>query len=354
MMFNRFSVSRATVLVVAVAALGACSGTDAVPETTLPTPTAAPTTTTMAPTTTTAAPTTTTAAPTTTILAVDPDPVDLVTQLTEALAGLDATTVNFELASAELDDRAVEILTDVAGTLRQSPGVEVLLTGNTDASGADRTNRDLSIDRAEAVRTWLVEEGGVFPGYLTIDGRGDRQPTADNSTPEGQATNRRTDITVEEQRERGLLQRQWTGTGRNGARFDETSPADAVAITSGAFGAAMGCTNCVVEVTGILTPPRSGTYTLALAQGDTGTLWLSPDADPAGLSPIIEDAAPAAYDDFTVAVSAPLELVQGTSYAIRAEVVVTDGSDHVFLGWTLDGRGPELVPARAVEPPPPG
>ncbi len=354
MTFHRsHAVRTGIVAMVSTLVLGACSASESAPETTLPPATSAATTTTLpATTTTTAPPPTTTVAPTTTTVVQEPEPVDLVAGLTEALASLESTTVNFALASAELDDRAIDTLMDVSATLREYPGVEVLLTGNTDASGADRTNRDLSIDRAEAVRTWLVDEGGVFPGYLAIDGRGDREPTADNDSAEGQAANRRTDITVEEQRERGLLFRQWDATGDNGAGYDETAPADFVAVTSGAFGATTGCTRCVVEVTGVLTPPRTGSYTLSLAQGDVGTLWLSPDADPANLAVVIEDASAAPFDDFAAAVAEPVDLVQGTSYAIRARVVVTDGSDHVFLGWTLDGRGPERIPARAVEPPP--
>ncbi len=78
----------------------------------------------------------------------------------------------------------------------------VTITGHTDAKGAEAYNLELSRDRAESVRDWLVENDGVDAHTITTDGRGESEPTAPNShpdgtdNPEGRQKNRRVEIRV--------------------------------------------------------------------------------------------------------------------------------------------------------------
>ena len=115
----------------------------------------------------------------------------------EVVAGLDLSGVTFELGTADLTTEAQGILDDVASQLRELPGVNVQVQGHTDNQGDPDVNLLLSQERAEAVRDYLIG-AGIGADTLTARGFGAAQPIADNSTPEGQAANRRVDLTVVE------------------------------------------------------------------------------------------------------------------------------------------------------------
>jgi outer membrane protein OmpA-like peptidoglycan-associated protein len=115
----------------------------------------------------------------------------------EVVAALDLSGVTFELGTAELTAEAQGILDDVAGQLLELPGVAVQVQGHTDDQGDPDVNLLLSQERAEAVRNYLIG-AGVDAGALTARGFGASQPIADNSTAEGQAANRRVDLSVAE------------------------------------------------------------------------------------------------------------------------------------------------------------
>jgi OOP family OmpA-OmpF porin len=65
--------------------------------------------------------------------------------------------------------------------------------GNTDNVGDPRWNQDLSERRARALVDYLVSRG-IEPGRISGKGNGSSKPVASNSTPEGRARNRRTDV----------------------------------------------------------------------------------------------------------------------------------------------------------------
>ncbi|MBK7857178.1 MAG: OmpA family protein [Archangiaceae bacterium] len=96
----------------------------------------------------------------------------------------------FTPGSAELSDGAQARLAKVADAAGDGKGT-VLVTAYTDNQGSD--NKKLSTDRAKAVRDALVGHG-VSEARLEVKGAGDANPRADNSTPEGRATNRRVEI----------------------------------------------------------------------------------------------------------------------------------------------------------------
>ena len=66
-----------------------------------------------------------------------------------------------------------------------------MIIGHTDNVGSDAYNRMLSGQRAESVKNYLVEKYNIDGQRLIVKGVGPSQPMADNSTPEGQAQNRR-------------------------------------------------------------------------------------------------------------------------------------------------------------------
>ncbi len=71
----------------------------------------------------------------------------------------------------------------------------IIAVGHTDSVGADGYNQKLSIRRSEAVKSYLVSKG-VEKNRVYTEGKGEKQPVADNKTAEGRAKNRRVEIEV--------------------------------------------------------------------------------------------------------------------------------------------------------------
>jgi outer membrane protein OmpA-like peptidoglycan-associated protein len=69
------------------------------------------------------------------------------------------------------------------------------VVGHTDSLGTDVYNLELSLQRANAVRSALVE-AGVSPDALTVEGAGSTAPIAPNDTEEGRSQNRRIEVEV--------------------------------------------------------------------------------------------------------------------------------------------------------------
>lgn len=101
--------------------------------------------------------------------------------------------VNFEGGKATLLPESKLILDKIATSLNASPAVEIAVYGHTDNNGSPRANLQLSQDRADAVKAYLISKG-VAASRLTTKGFGYTMPIADNSTPQGQARNRRVEF----------------------------------------------------------------------------------------------------------------------------------------------------------------
>ena len=105
--------------------------------------------------------------------------------------------VSFNVGRAEIQPTLRPILDRFATTLNDNPGTTVTIIGHTDSTGSDSINNPLSVNRAASVRDYLVARG-VAGSRIAIDGRGSREPIADNATVEGRARNRRVEIYVAE------------------------------------------------------------------------------------------------------------------------------------------------------------
>jgi outer membrane protein OmpA-like peptidoglycan-associated protein len=91
---------------------------------------------------------------------------------------------------------AMTKLDQVAEALKaQGADKRMVVEGHTDSQGSDKINQPLSLNRATAVRDYLVSRG-VASEKISAVGMGSTKPVADNSTPENRADNRRVEIII--------------------------------------------------------------------------------------------------------------------------------------------------------------
>jgi OOP family OmpA-OmpF porin len=102
----------------------------------------------------------------------------------------------FDTNKATFRKEAQPELEKISERVRRVSSVEaVQITGHTDNTGTPDYNQKLSEARAATVKDFLVKNG-VDPSKITILGKGESSPLADNATKEGRAKNRRVDVMV--------------------------------------------------------------------------------------------------------------------------------------------------------------
>lgn len=105
--------------------------------------------------------------------------------------------ISFDTGRYDIKPNLRPILDRFASTLNENPVTSVTIIGHTDSTGTDAINNPLSINRAAATRDYIAARG-VNSSRISIDGRGSREPIADNNTVSGRAMNRRVEIFVAE------------------------------------------------------------------------------------------------------------------------------------------------------------
>jgi outer membrane protein OmpA-like peptidoglycan-associated protein len=103
--------------------------------------------------------------------------------------------VLFDTGKHTLRPLAREKLAKISGIVLAYPALTLGIEGNTDSVGSDAYNQGLSERRAEAVRSYLAQQG-VPESSMTAKGLGKTQPIASNSTAEGRQQNRRVELIV--------------------------------------------------------------------------------------------------------------------------------------------------------------
>ncbi len=106
-----------------------------------------------------------------------------------------ASDVSFDVNKADVRPAALATYTKIAEVLKDYDKTVVHVVGHTDSTGSDAYNQGLSERRAESVRSVLASNG-VIADRLLMEGRGEREPIADNSTPQGRTQNRRVDVII--------------------------------------------------------------------------------------------------------------------------------------------------------------
>ena len=121
----------------------------------------------------------------------NPDPRDVA-------RALSIQVINFEVDEAVIPDVNKELLDRAAKIINEVPNMKLIIIGHTDSQASDSYNLELSRERAEAVKAYLVSKG-VDANKLTTKGMGESEPIADNSTEQGRFRNRRIEFIVNDE-----------------------------------------------------------------------------------------------------------------------------------------------------------
>lgn len=101
--------------------------------------------------------------------------------------------VQFEFDSGVLKTESFDVLDQIAREMKKDPSKKFVLNGHSSIEGSAEHNMSLSVDRANSVKSYLVN-AGISGANLKIKGFGATQPKTSNSTEEGRAINRRVEF----------------------------------------------------------------------------------------------------------------------------------------------------------------
>ena len=101
----------------------------------------------------------------------------------------------FDVNQSTLRAAAQQNLTDLAASLEEYEGTDVLVVGHTDSTGEASYNQGLSERRADAARTYLMG-AGLDPDRVTAMGMGEEEPVDTNDTDAGRQANRRVEVAI--------------------------------------------------------------------------------------------------------------------------------------------------------------
>lgn len=111
-------------------------------------------------------------------------------------SALNLQIMNFASGSAEIPANSLDFLNRAAVAIKMAPsGTVIEIGGHTDNTGDTASNLQLSQQRADAVRDYLIRQG-VDSSVLTAKGYGETTPIATNDTEEGKFRNRRIEFNV--------------------------------------------------------------------------------------------------------------------------------------------------------------
>jgi outer membrane protein OmpA-like peptidoglycan-associated protein len=106
-----------------------------------------------------------------------------------------AKSIFFITGSAELKSNSFRGLDEIIRIMRENPDMKLTIEGHTDDVGTDENNQRLSDNRAEAVKTYIVNKG-ITEERISAKGFGESKPIVSNASPAGRTQNRRVELTL--------------------------------------------------------------------------------------------------------------------------------------------------------------
>lgn len=102
--------------------------------------------------------------------------------------------INFAVNSSEIVPASVTVLRQLAEILLANPEIRIRIEGHTDSDGSEAHNDKLSLDRAQAVKSYLLTQYSIADVRVGVEGKGERFPVSSNETELGRAANRRVEV----------------------------------------------------------------------------------------------------------------------------------------------------------------
>jgi OOP family OmpA-OmpF porin len=127
------------------------------------------------------------------VVAPAPAPAPVVAPAPAAAKVSYAADVFFDFDKSVLKTEGKAKLDDLVSKVKGINLEVIIAVGHTDSVGTDGYNQKLSISRSEAVKAYLVSKG-IEKNRVYTEGKGEKNPVADNKTSEGRAKNRRVEI----------------------------------------------------------------------------------------------------------------------------------------------------------------
>ncbi|HEY9001937.1 MAG TPA: OmpA family protein [Mucilaginibacter sp.] len=110
-----------------------------------------------------------------------------------APADFNFKNIQFDYNSAVLRTDGIQYLDHIADEMKKDQSARFILNGHASSEGTESHNMQLSIDRANAVKQYLVN-AGIDVSHLQTKGYGAKKPVASNKTDKGRQRNRRVEV----------------------------------------------------------------------------------------------------------------------------------------------------------------
>ena len=107
-------------------------------------------------------------------------------------------TIEFDFAKYFIRKQYNDDIKKVADTMKENPKAQAVIKGHTDSIGKRAYNMQLSKERANSLKQYLVKKFGIKASRIATIGYGFDKPVASNDTEEGRQKNRRAEVFIEE------------------------------------------------------------------------------------------------------------------------------------------------------------
>lgn len=111
--------------------------------------------------------------------------------------GRQTLNVEFDFDKSTIKKGYYNDIDNLVKVMKDYPDLNVVIEGHTDSVGTDAYNKKLSQRRAESVKKYMVEKGGIDANRIKAIGFGEEKPIASNDTDEGRQQNRRVEAAVD-------------------------------------------------------------------------------------------------------------------------------------------------------------